>query len=180
VEKGRIGVWFSVALGILVLSFWPGRILGIRAARYWYQHQERRLGTLDASQRPHLESVLAELTTVEELRVVSDALSAVDAKSQKKRWPRYIHGLNSLKQKSITQEGRSVIDLELGIAYVMAATVEEQDNNKEVAAQYMESARSVLQSLGWQGYSDDALTSAAKHESDRREPAALKKGKELR
>jgi hypothetical protein len=166
-----------VALGILFLSFWPGRILGVRAARYWYQHQERKLGTLDASQRPHLESVLAELTTVEELRVVSDALSEVDAKSQK-RWPRYIRRLNGLKQKSRTQEGRSVIDLELGIAYVMAATVEEQDNNKEVAAQYMESARSVFQSLGWQGYSYDALTSAAKRESDRREPAALKKGKE--
>jgi hypothetical protein len=30
VEKGRIGVWFSVALGILALSFWPGRILGVR------------------------------------------------------------------------------------------------------------------------------------------------------
>jgi hypothetical protein len=178
VEKGRIGVWFSVALGILVLSFWPGRILGVRAARYWYQHQERRLGTLDGSQRPHSESVLAELTTVEELRVVSDAISVVGAKNQ--RWPRYIHGLNSLKQKSVTQEGRSVIDLELGIAYVMAATVEEQDNNKDVAAQYMDSARSVFQSLGWQGYSDEALTSAAKSESDRREPAALKKGKELR
>ena len=168
-----------MALGILVLSFWPGRILGVRAARYWYQHQERRLGTLDASQRPHVESVLSELTNVEELRVVSDALSAADAKNQKKRWPRYIHGLNSLKQKSITQEGRSVIDLELGIAYVMAA-VEEQDNNKDVAAHYMESARSVFQSLGWQGYSDEALTSAAKRESDRREPAFLKKGNEPR
>lgn len=168
-----------MALGILVLSFWPGRILGVRAARYWYQHQERRLGTLDASQRPDLESVLAELTTVEELRVVSDAVSAMGAKNQK-RWPRYIGGLNRLKQKSRTQEGRSVIDLELGIAYVMASTVEEEDNNKDVAAQYMESARSVFQSLGWQGYSDDALTSAAKRESDRREPAFLKKGKEPR
>ena len=98
-ERGRIGVWFSVALGILVLSFWPGRILGVRAARYWYQHQERRLGTLDASQRPHLESVLAELTTVEELRVVSEVVTKT---KNEKRWPRYIHGLNSLKQKSIT------------------------------------------------------------------------------
>jgi hypothetical protein len=175
-EKGRIGVWFSVALGILVLSFWPGRILGVRGARYWYKYQERRLGTLDASQRPHLESVLSELTTVEELQVVSEAVSK--AKNQK-RWPSYIDGLNRLKQKSTTQEGRSVIDLELGIAYVMAATVEEQ-NNKEVAAQYMESAQSVFQSLGWQDYSEDALTSAAKSESDRREPASLKKRMERR
>ena len=29
-EKGRIGVWFSVALGILALSFWPARMLGVR------------------------------------------------------------------------------------------------------------------------------------------------------
>lgn len=165
-ERRRIGVWFSVALGILVLSFWTGRISGIRAARYWYQHEERRLGTLDASQRPHVESVLSELLTVEELRVLSEALGAAN----QKRWPTYVDGLNRLKQKSATQEARSIIDLDLGIAYVMAATVEEQDNNKAIAAQYMGSARSIFQSLGWQDYADDALIAAAKRESDRWHP----------
>jgi hypothetical protein len=175
VEKGRIGVWFSLALGILVVSFWLGRILGARAASYWYQHQERKLGTLEASQRPHLESALSELITAEELRVVSEV-----GTNNQKRWPNYIEGLQRLKQQSRTHEGSNVIDLELGIAYVMAATVEEQDNNKEAATRYMESARSVLRSLGWQDYSDDALTSAAKRESDRGEPASLKIGKQPR
>jgi hypothetical protein len=133
-----------VALGILVLNFWPGRILGVQAARYWYQYQERRLGTLDASQRPHLESVLAELTTVEELRVVSDALSEVDAKNQKKRWPRSFMG--SASETKIYNTGRrSVIDLELGVARHGSRRRARQQQRR---AARMESARSVLQSLG--------------------------------
>jgi len=164
-KQRRIGVWFSLALGILVLSFWPGRIAGARIAIYWYQYQERELGTLDASQRPHLESALSELETAEQLRVFSE----VGGKDQEK-WLATIAALNRLKQTSTTQEAQGVIDMDLGIAYLTAATAEGQNNNKEGAAKYMESARSVFQSLGWQGYSDDALTAAAERELERRNP----------
>ena len=55
----------------------------------------------------------------------------------------------------------------------MAATVEEQDNNKG-AAQDIKSARFVFRSVGWQGYSDDAPR-LRPSTSQTLNPASLKK-----
>jgi len=166
VRKGPIGVWFSVALAILVLGGWVGSKLGARAAVYWYHFEQRKVGTLNATERAHVESALSELSAVQTLQVFYAAFSAKDEELKKKHLRIHIRELDGLRKKSNTQEITPVIDLNLGLAYVYAAIAAEQDNNQEQAIQYMKSAQALFQSLGWQDYSEDTLRVVARREVD--------------
>jgi hypothetical protein len=62
---GRLGVWFSLALTILVLSALLGRKVGERVAVYRYRSaQNQSLGNLSAPEHAHLELVLDELQAI--------------------------------------------------------------------------------------------------------------------
>lgn len=165
-KKGPIGVWFSVALAILVLGVWVGSTLGSKVAPYWYRHQQQEQGTLYGPERAHVESVLSELAAIQMLQVY-----AVIAQNDKELGKQYllneIRDLEALRQRSDAQEIKPVIDLGVGLAYVDAAMAEEQDNNKELATKYMKSAQTLFQSLAWQDYSEDALRIAARRELDK-------------
>ncbi len=56
--------------------------------------------------------------------------------------------------------------MNLGLAHVVAAIVDEQSKNRERAASHMRSAQSLYQSLGWQDYSEDTLRAVAERELD--------------
>jgi hypothetical protein len=69
-KVGRIGVWFSLALTILVLSAWLGSKLGEKVAVYRYRSaKSRSLGNLSGPEHEHLESVLDDLDAIEFLRI---------------------------------------------------------------------------------------------------------------
>ena len=164
----RIGVWFSLALTILVLSAWLGSKLGARVAVYRYRSdQTRSLGTLSAAEHAHLESVLDELVAVGYLRLTF-LVSANDDKL-KKTLPEQVGKIEIFKRKAYTTEAKPVIDMDLAFADLVSAISEEQ-GNKEWAANHMKSAQSLFQSLGWRDYSELTLRAVAKRQLDRWKP----------
>jgi hypothetical protein len=164
-KDGRIGVWFSLALAILVLSAWPGSKLGAKLAAYRYHSVQRRsLGTLSAPEHAHLESVLDELDVIGLLRAT--LLVSVNNDNLKKTLPEQVEKIEDYQKKVKTGEAKPVIDMNLALANVITAIVEEQSNNKERAAIHMRSAQSLFQSLGWRDYSEDTLRALARRELD--------------
>jgi len=165
VKDRRIGVWFSLALAILVLSAWLGSKLGARVAVYRYRSaQSRSLGTLSAPEHAHLESVLDELETIGFLQI-GFLISPNDDKL-KKTLPEQLGKIDAYRRKVKTAEAKPVIDMNLALADVVAAIVEEQSNNKDGAANYMRSAQSLYQSLGWRDYSEETLRDLSQRKLD--------------
>jgi hypothetical protein len=162
-KKGPIGVWFSVALCVLVLGLWLGSMLGSLAAHYWYFHHQQEQGTLTGPEQLRVESELAELSAVQTLRLYA-SLPPQTGKPRDKNLLNAIQGLENLRRHSKTPEIKSVIDLELGLANVHAAMAERENNNEEMAKKYMQSAQVLFKSLGWQDYSEETLKVVAKQE----------------
>jgi hypothetical protein len=165
VKKGPLGMWFSVALAIFLLSLWVGSHLGSIAAPYWYYHKRRVQITLYGPERTHLESLLSELTQVQALQLFS-AVNANDQELAKRYLLNDIGVLKNLEGKSGQEEIKPAIDFNLGRAYVYAALAEEQANNNEQATRYMKSAQTLFQSLGWSEYSEEMLKTVARRELD--------------
>lgn len=156
VKRWPIGVWFSLAIAAFVLSFWLGSMLGSSVARYWYGHHQ---------QEEPLEAELAELSAVQNLQLYA-SIAPQEGKPGAKVLLNEIAGLENLKRRLKEPEIKSVVDLELGLAYLHAATAEQQNDDKELAKKYMQSAQVVFKSLGWQDYSEEKLKSLAKQELD--------------
>jgi hypothetical protein len=164
-KKGPIGVWFSVALAIFLLSLWAGFYLGSIVAPYWYRHAQQVQITVGGPERAHLESVLSELDTVQTLQIFS-AVNANDQELGKKVLLNDIGVLKNLERKSGLEEIKPAIDFNLGRAYVYAALLEEHANNNEQATRYIKSAQALFQSLGWSKYTEETLKTVARRELD--------------
>lgn len=162
-KRGPIGVWFSVALAVLVFSLWLGSMLGSAVAHYWYGHHQQEQGTLTGPEQIRVRSELAALSTVQMLRLYA-RVAPEEGKQGDKNLLDEIHGLGNLKRHSNTPEIKSVVDLELGLAYVHAAMAEQQNNNEDLAKKYMQSAQVLFDSLGWRDYSEETLKVVAKRE----------------
>jgi hypothetical protein len=161
-KKGPIGVWFSVALGILVLGYWIGWELGAGIAVYSCRFRQQK-------KRAQVESVLWELDALQKLQLYA-VFASTFKKARKQNPTDEIAGLESLRRRSGAQEMRPVIDLEIALAHVDATIAEDQDNNKEAATNHMQYAQTLFQSLGWQDCSEETLRAVAKRELDRRNP----------
>jgi hypothetical protein len=166
-KRGPFGVWFSLALAILVLGVWVGWKLGARIAAYSYRSRQQKIGTLSTTQRRHIESVSSDLSAAQAVQLLYVAVAFHDKKLGKEYLSAQIAGLEARRHQSDAPEIRPVLDLDLGLAYVDAAMAEERDNNKELAAQHMKSAQALFQSLGWQDYSEETLRAVAQREIDR-------------
>lgn len=162
-KKGPFGVWFSVALGVLVLSLWLGSMLGSSVARYWYGHHQEERGKLSAPEQVRVESELAELSALQTLRLLA-SLPPKTGNSSDKNLLNAIEGFEKLRGRSKTPEINPVIDLELGLANVRGAMAERQNNNEEMAKKLMQSAQLLFKSLGWQDYSEETLKVIAERE----------------
>jgi hypothetical protein len=166
VKDERIGVWFSLALAILLLSAWLGSKLGARVAVYRYRSaQSRSIGTLSGPEHAHLESVLDELETIGFFRI--NFLISPNDDKLKKTLPEQLGNIDAYRRKVKTAEAKPVIDMNLALADVVAAIAEEQGNNKDRTANYMRSAQSLYQSLGWRDYSEGTLKALAQRELDK-------------
>ncbi len=168
-KRGPIGVWFSVAIAVLVLGLWLGSMLGSSVAHYWYGHHQQEQGTLTGPEQIRVESELAELSAVQTLRLYA-SLAPREGKPGDKNLLNAIAGLENLKRRSNTPEIKPVVDLELGLATVHVAMAEQQNNNEEMAKKYMQSAQLLFKSLGWQDYSEETLKAVAKRQFEWRHP----------
>jgi hypothetical protein len=165
-KRGLIGVWFSAALAILILGAWVGYKTGSKVALYWVRHQREKQGSLHGPDREHAESALSALDFIQTAQVYT-GVAQNDKDLSKKYLLGEIEGLEKLQRLSDAQEIRPVTDLYLGLAYVDAALVDEQQNNRESAATHMSSAQTLFQSLGWRDYSAGALKTVAGRELDK-------------
>lgn len=165
-KSGRIGVWFSLALAILLASAWLGSQLGERIALYRYRSaQHESLGALSASEHAHLESVLDELDQISFLRM--DVLISLNIAKLKKTLPEHVASTESFGRSQYSAEVKPIADMNLALTHVVAAIVDEQDRNKERAANHVRSAQGLFQSLGWRDYSEDTLKTYAQSELKR-------------
>jgi hypothetical protein len=164
--KRPIGVWFSVALIILVSGAWVGSKAGSKIAQYCDTRQRQKQATLHGPESAQHDSVLTQLYAVQLLQ-----LFAVVSQNDKKLGQKYllneIGGLEDLRRRTDAQEIRPVVDLYLGLAYVDAAMAEEQDNDKARASKHMDSAKTLFQSLGWRDYSEETLRMVARRDLDK-------------
>jgi hypothetical protein len=162
----RIGVWFSLALAILVFSAWLGSKLGARVAVYRYRSaQSRSLGTLSASEHAHLESVLDELQSIAFLRLTF--LITLNDDKPKITIPEQLGKIDAFRGKVNTAEAKPVMDMNLALADVVAAIAEERRNNKDRAADDIRSAQALYRSLGWRDYSEETLKVLAQRELEK-------------
>jgi hypothetical protein len=168
-KAGRIGVWFSLTLAILLLSAWLGSTLGGRVAVYRYRSaQSRSLGTLSAPEHAHLESVLDEMQSIGFLRLtflitLTDNKPAVPL-------PEQLGKIDDFRRKVNTAEAKPVMDMNLALADVVAAIAEERRSNKDRAANDLRSAQALYRSLGWRDYSEERLKALAQRELDKWTP----------
>lgn len=165
-KRGPIGVWFSVALALLILGGWLGYVTGSRVALHWFLHEREKQGPLHGPDRAHAESALSALTFIQTAQLYA-GVTQNDENLGKKYLLREIEGLEKLQRLPDVQEIRPITDFYVGFAYVDAALADEQENNKESAAMHMSSAQALFQSLGWRDYSADALRTVAGRELDK-------------
>jgi hypothetical protein len=166
-----IGVWFSIALVILILGAGLGWKLGQRLAVYRFRYQREAAAKLPASERPHVEAVFSALTTVTVSRLYA-GITTPNPSFRTKALQSEIATLNRARQRPDLQDVEPIFDLNLAIAYVRLA---EEESETQQAAQAMQSAHALFRSLGWKDDSDDALRAAAKRELDFWNPDFTKK-----
>jgi len=159
-KRGPIGVWFSIAIVIFLLSLWLGSMFGSAIARYRYGHYPLNPSTFSASERARLQSELTDLATAQALCALT-LITSGEKKPTVKYLLDEIAGLEDLKRRTTAQEIKPQIDLALGLAYVDAATVEEQNNATDLAKRNMQSAQVLFESLGWKDYSEGTLKAMA-------------------
>jgi hypothetical protein len=166
-----IGVWFSIALVLLILGAGLGWKLGQRLAVYRFRHQREAAAKLPASERPHVEAVFSALTAVTVSRLYA-GITTPNPRFRAKALHAEIATLNRAGQRADLQDVKPIFDLNLAIAYVRLA---EEESETQQSAQAMQSAHALFQSLGWKDDSDDALRAAAKRELDFWNPDFTKK-----
>jgi hypothetical protein len=165
-KRGRIGVWFSVALLIFGLSVWAGVVAGPKLAIYWHHRKEQALEKSYSPERARFELELSQMSDIEVSQVYQSAAQS-DKKIRKSFLSNKIETLKNLVAQPRSDDLRSILELHLGLAYVDAAMVADEDNDKDLAVKEMKSAQTVFQSLGWKDYSEETLKKAAQSELDR-------------
>ena len=156
VIKRPIGVWFSLALLILVSCCWLGYAAGVRFASARVRRQQETTG-------PRLSPELATLPFMRLLRMASTSNPEKLRSSLLFETGR----LEALVQEPKMQDVASVVNLDLAMDYVELAIVEERANNQSEARAHMQSGQNLFRSLGWQDDSEDTLRGVAQRELDR-------------
>jgi hypothetical protein len=171
-KKGPIGVWFSVALAVLVLGIWLGWKLGPGIALRCYRFRQEKIGRLSQTERAHVDSLLSELSALQTSWPYAAVANQPNG-AGKKFLTAELARLVALQSRPDAQEIRPVIDLEIALAHVDAAVAEEQDHSPEAATTHMKSAQALFQSLGWQDRSEQVLRAVARRELDKRNREAI-------
>ena len=162
-KRGPIGVWFSIALVIFGLSVWGGILAGPKFAFYWWRHKDRALEKSYPPERMHLQLELRQLGSIG-----SSHAFQIIAQYDPKIWKDYLLKKIDSIEKEVGQPGyediKPVLELDLGLAYVDAVFIDENEHNSDLAARHLKSAQAIFQTLGWKDYSEEALKNAARHD----------------
>jgi len=155
------GVWFSIALVLLIAGGALGWIAGKRIEVLSYLHERQRLSALSEADQAHTDLIVAALSKVTQMRLLAGPLAKPDLQARTRR--EQIDNLNLLRQRADLAEIKPILDFNLARAEVLFA---EKAGDPQQAAQSIESARAIIQALGWEDSSDDALHDIAKREAN--------------
>jgi len=158
-----IGVWFSAALLLLILSASVGYEAGVRIAHVRNRAKMETMGSLTAPERAHIQAVLSALEAMQQLRF----LTSFGTEKVRSNLLFQIEKLETLRAQSEVQDLRPVADLDLGVFYAQLAMVQERANNTVKAREYMELARGLFRSLGWRDCSEGTLKAVAQRDFDK-------------
>lgn len=151
-----IGVWFSIAGLILLVSGWLGYQATLALVGVRFRAQQRRMiAALDPAARARFNSTLSALTVVQMLRLSTTApshSSPNDLRAEAEK-------IQKLAHHPETNDLQPVLELNLGLTYAQLATLEERTNPAE-SRKYMDLAQDLFRSLGWRDCSEDALKDA--------------------
>lgn len=166
-----IGVWFSIALLPLIGGAAVGWKAGKQLAVVWHHHQQQSVGSLPSIEREHIDSVTSALSEVTLLRLIVASTASDPSKQQTVRQYQ-IEALNRLRERTDLADIRPILDLNLAADEASLAQI---SRDPQQAAQSMQSARMLVQSLGWEDSSDEALRLLAKAEADFLRPGIFRK-----
>jgi len=155
------GVWFSVALVLLIAGFAVGWLFGERVDYFWYLHERHRLSTLPKVEQAQADWMITALGKVAEMRLRASPVAEPNLQDQARRGQ--IDALNHMRQIGELAEIKPILDLSVARAEVLLA---EKSSDPQQAAQARETARALIQSLGWEDSSDDALRAIAAREAN--------------
>ena len=165
VQKKPIGVWFSVALALMIGGAWAGWKIGIEAAARWHLRTRFSGASAGAEERAQFAADTSLLSPIQMTAALRYALSC----SQDAR-PKVLDGgikvLRELRDRYAGHKFVDVIALNLGYAYVAESVYREERHERSEAAEAMQSAESIFQSLGWKDVRPETLKSAATYEAD--------------
>jgi len=162
-------VWFSAALIILVLGGLVGSGIGALAAGSWFRYEEIRREAPYGPERAHVEALLSALNAIQTFKVLF-LITDYDEDPRGESLRAGIVRLENFRNRSTLPEAKPVIDLNLGLAYLKAALIQEQNKDKDLGTKYMKSAQNLFQSLGWQDYSEETLRALARREHESWKP----------
>jgi hypothetical protein len=165
-KRDPVGVYFSVAVLILFGGGWCGTKIGKRAAVCRFRHQRRQQEEKYGPERAHLDAELDELFAVDLLRIlVADDVGSKTIGAK----PLFgaVDDLRYLEEHPNPLDSKPFVAVDLGLADVRAAVVEQQENNNALAEGYMNSAQTIFRSLGWRDTSEESLKNMMKTEFDR-------------
>jgi hypothetical protein len=165
------GVWFSIALVLLIAGSLVGWEAGKRLAVAWHRHERQRVGTLTSKEREHMDAVSSALSEVMLMRLIVAGAASNPSKRQMLRQSQ-IEALNRLRQRNDLGDIKPILDLNLAADEVLLG---ETNPDQRAQTQAMQSARELVQSLGWKDSSDSALEKLAKRENDFLTPGFIRK-----
>jgi len=152
-RRAPIGVWFSIAIILLILNFWVGTMIGSVVARHLYGHPQV-VERFSGSERTRVQAELLDVDLAQAVQLASKVPAREESLLKE------IATLETIRRAPSAKDIEFPIDLVLGIAYVQASMTEEQ-SNMELARKNMESAQALFKSLGWRDYSEETLKTVA-------------------
>jgi hypothetical protein len=172
--KRPLGVWFSLALLILIGSAFVGYYAEVGFARAHEYVRSWRTRSAATPEQAHLEAVTSAL-----YRIQARRLFATYPEKRTEFLQVEVRDLERLRLQPDLQDIRPVAEVELAIAYANLAWVAEGVGNSSEAASYMKLGQDLLRGAGWRDSSEDALRLVAKRERDYWDPGAkTRKGTE--
>jgi hypothetical protein len=152
-NRRQIGVWFSAAFLILLLSICVGYGGGVGVAHVRHQPKLWKVGSLNDAEKQQFAATLSALTILHSLRFTEEH-------GQDRLKSALQFEIDHLKEWELQpgmQPIKPVIDLHLARAFVGMSVVEQRGNDQIKANEYMESGKELLRSLGWQDCSEETL-----------------------
>jgi hypothetical protein len=163
VNEKSIGVWFSLAILFFAFSLWLGYGAGSGMVQARNQPNLRSKSSPDGRGEAQIDTMSFALSKIYTLRFAR----SLGTQSPNDNLNYEISALRDMEVQPGTTALKSMIDLNIAIALLKMAKLEQQAGDPVKAHQNIESAKDLLRSLGWQDCSEETLNTVVRKEEAR-------------